>query len=130
MKITLEAKFGPGKYYIGDICYMMDDDIYHDTWGRKFNYEAGVFPVKDTKFAVANTAYGDGGYQGSDGREYSVDAGVIGVVPEILWSKEKGRNGDGGRIVEVKKELIFKTDEAGLFEITIDNEELVIDTND
>lgn len=120
-------RFGPGKYFVGDICYAIDDVIYHDLWGRENNYKDGVFKVNDVSFAVASTAFGDGGYVGSDGVKYSVDAGVIGVVPDSLWKKDAIPT--GGRIVVAKTSVTFSTFD-GRFTITVDEEVIEINTQD
>jgi hypothetical protein len=75
-----------GRYYVGDLCYVM-----HDVWdevcdlmfphGGRGVY--GKFKLNDGReFAVHPTAYGDGTYRDDMGREYSVDAGVIGCILE------------------------------------------------
>jgi len=74
-----------GTYYVGDLCYVM-----HPQWKEvcdlmfacdgnqvldgEFNLANGV------RFAVHSTAYGDGTYMDLDGREYPVDAGLIGCI--------------------------------------------------
>ena len=75
----------PGTYYVGDLCYVM-----HPQWKEvcnlmfaadghlvldgEFNLASGV------RFAVQSTAYGDGTYFDRQGREYPVDAGLIGCI--------------------------------------------------
>lgn len=75
----------PGTYYVGDLCYVM-----HPQWKEvcnlmfatdgggvlngEFNLANGV------RFAVSSTAYGDGTYQDRQGRNYPVDAGLIGCI--------------------------------------------------
>ena len=75
----------PGTYYVGDLCYVM-----HPQWKEvcnlmfavdgpgvldgEFNLSNGV------RFAISSTAYGDGTYQDQQGREYPVDAGLIGCI--------------------------------------------------
>ena len=76
-----------GKYYVGDLCYVM-----HPQWeevcellfaGRTdHGCNEGEFTLKNgVKFAIYNTAYGDGTYQDlwNDG-EYPVDSGSIGCI--------------------------------------------------
>ena len=75
----------PGTYYVGDLCYVMhpqwrevcdlmfacdDNRVLHG----EFNLANGV------RFAVQSTAYGDGTYYDDEGREYPVDAGLIGCI--------------------------------------------------
>ena len=75
-----------GRYYIGDLCYVM-----HDEWdeccdlffppgetGRGIN---GEFTLKDgRRFANFGTAYGDGTYRSSIGTNHCVDSGSIGCI--------------------------------------------------
>jgi hypothetical protein len=74
--------FGPGKFYIGDLCYVM-----HPEWDEVCDItidgskcKEGVFELSDGReFGMWGTAHGDGTY--SDGKnEYSVDSGTIGVI--------------------------------------------------
>ena len=73
-----------GKYYVGDLCYVMDNDEWDQVCsiiiqGNKvFD---GEFELKDgRKFAIYSTAYGDGLYNDYYGNEYSVDSGSIGCI--------------------------------------------------
>ena len=120
------AKFGPGKYFIGDICYALPDKIYDEIWGGKHKYEDGSYEG----FAVHGTAYGDGSYEGTDGVSYAVDAGVIGVTD---IGKEQ-RYDDAelnrlGKIVEVKDSLIMNCDDNGNFEFIVDGQSFEIITD-
>ena len=78
-------------FYVGDICHVLGDRIYHGIWGAH-GYEDGEWTDPETglSFAVAGTVYGDGTYFDEVGNEYPVDAGVIGVVPLELVEKEDG----------------------------------------
>ena len=76
-----------GTYYVGDLCYVM-----HPQWsevcGLMFNTGKGRDGVLDgefnlangVRFAVQGTAHGDGVYADNKGREYPVDAGLIGCI--------------------------------------------------
>lgn len=75
-----------GTYYVGDLCYVM-----HEQWeevcsllfaGRDdHNCNQGEFMLRDgTRFAIYNTAYGDGTYDDQSGRSYGVDSGSIGCI--------------------------------------------------
>ncbi len=121
--------FGPGKYFVGDICYALDEKIYHETWGTKYEFNDGSYDVTDdfgvqSTFVVASTAYGDGCYVGSDEVEYGVDAGVIGIVPVALWKKDEPT---GGRIVVAKTSISFSALN-GQFTIIVDGKTIKIDT--
>jgi hypothetical protein len=70
-----------GTYFIGDPCYIVpnDSDLWDDIL-TSTDYFANPYEVGETIMLCAcSTAYGDGVYPGSDGRQYSVDAGVIGA---------------------------------------------------
>lgn len=138
MQYILTSKKG---FYIGDICYVLSDEVYHDVWGSQNSYQDGRVQVGSYAFAVDRTAYGDGFYVDSTGKEYSVDAGVIGCVPFELIDMDKlhknydpGANpidilNDFGRFVEGSR-AEFKTDDNGIFTITVDNQiTIIIDTN-
>jgi hypothetical protein len=88
-KKTLRFEAPPGTYYIGDICYALGDKVYDRVFGG-MDYESGLYIQRDTNnfFLVDNTAFGDGCYTGSDGKEYGVDAGIIGIVPESCIEKD------------------------------------------
>ena len=73
----------PGIYYVGDLCYVL-----HDEWDEFCNLTingisllSGEFNLKDgRRFASYCTQYGDGTYKDYQGREYGVDAGLIGCI--------------------------------------------------
>lgn len=48
----------------------------------------GHFEYLGHPIFVHSTAYGDGQYEGTDGRSYSVDAGIIGAIPVELIEDE------------------------------------------
>ena len=75
-----------GKYYIGDLCYVM-----HDEWneccdlffppGEMGRSVEGEFTLKDgRRFASFGTAYGDGTYRSNIGTNHAVDSGSIGCI--------------------------------------------------
>lgn len=73
-----------GKYYIGDLCYVLSDEEWEQVCritivGNKCI--EGEFNLPDgRRFAMYNTAYGDGLYKDGNDREYSVDSGTIGCI--------------------------------------------------
>jgi hypothetical protein len=73
-----------GKYYIGDLCYVMDDAEWLEVCDltiRGSRVIDGEFQLKDgRKFAMYGTAYGDGTYHDHYGFSYSVDSGSIGCI--------------------------------------------------
>ncbi len=80
-----------GTYYIGDLCYVLGDDVYDNIFGGT-GYSPGIYSEKATRrvFLVGHTAYGDGRYPGSDGNSFAVDAGIIGICSKSLMAKNDG----------------------------------------
>ena len=76
-----------GRYYVGDLCYVMHDvwdevcDLFfppHEAAGRGHE---GEFVLRDgRRFASFNTAWGDGEYRSSINTLHSVDSGSIGCI--------------------------------------------------
>ena len=103
-----------GKYYIGDLCYVM-----HDRWDEfcaltinGHNVLDGEFNLKDgTRFATFSTKWGDGTYQDEQGREYGVDAGLIGCICVDDISPGELENIKDGHVVEFVQD--FSTFSAG-----------------
>lgn len=126
----MEAVVKSGKgFYIGDVCYVLGDRIYHGEWGRMHGYADGVWedPKSGFSFVVAGTAYGDGSYYDGEGHEYGVDAGVIGVVPLELVEKERGL--ELGRVI-YGGEAEFEVDD-GVFFVRVDGgDSVIIDTKE
>jgi len=85
-----------GKYYIGDLCYVMTDDEwleFCDITIRGTQVIDGEFQLKDgRRFATYGTAYGDGVYYDEYGHAYPVDAGLIGCIKVEDISAEKQDN--------------------------------------
>lgn len=113
-----------GKIFVGDISYAMDDQYYNGYWADLYGYSDGHYPVSEwnTSFAVFGTAFGDGSYLGSDSNRYSVDAGVIGLVPKELWKEDitDEELNKLGTVVEAN-ELNVEVNDKGTFFITGDN---------
>ena len=121
----------PGKYYIGDICYAFGDDpTYDDVWAGTFGGKDGHYTNGKKTFVVAGTAYGDGSYKGSDGREYLVDAGVIGIVNSALCNIEalRAAKGDGGAVYAFTQPVEVDMSERGIFRFRSGPFNLRIDT--
>jgi hypothetical protein len=73
-----------GKYYVGDLCYVMTNDEWDQVCSIIIQGNKvidGEFKLKDgRKFAIYSTSYGDGLYNDYYGNEYSVDSGSIGCI--------------------------------------------------
>ena len=86
MKIKrVEVIVPKGSYVIGDPCYAVPDKDWIALLETCNYFESPIGYVKDgmQKFPVLafGTKWGDGCYRGTDGNEYGVDAGLIGLVP-------------------------------------------------
>ena len=97
-----------GKYYVGDLCYVMSDDEWEEFCSITINGNKvidGEFQMKDGRlFATYGTAYGDGVYNDQYGNSYSVDAGLIGCIGVKDIRAEKYENLlDLGSIMEFDK---------------------------
>jgi hypothetical protein len=74
-----------GKYYIGDLCYVLNQPGEWDEFCKLTITAAkcldGEFILPDgRRFATYGTAYGDGQYPDNQGNSYGVDAGLIGCI--------------------------------------------------
>lgn len=78
-----------GRYYIGDLCYVLDGDKDHSIWDEVCditfdvcgNSIDGEHQLKDgRKFGMCRTMYGDGCYHSNTGVEHGVDSGTIGCI--------------------------------------------------
>jgi hypothetical protein len=90
-------KLAAGEYYIGDPCYILDEDQYDvlltetqffmqgsvDRGGVMFDKVTGKY------FSVFSTKYGDGCYRGNNGFTYGVDAGCISCIPVEMVSEPR-----------------------------------------
>ena len=74
-----------GKYYIGDLCYVVDNwEQYHKLFfpNQGGDQHIGIFTNDEgVKFANYGTAFGDGVYFDEERNEYAVDSGSIGCIP-------------------------------------------------
>lgn len=107
-----------GKYVLGDPCYAVPDDMWMP-WLENAKYEdnrlvlVGQTPSGHWVLGLS-TQYGDGGYLGSDGFEYGVDAGLIGLVPvEIATNLDRVGNAIDGTIIEFTQDTECSIDTDG-----------------
>lgn len=111
-------------FYIGDICYVLDDKVYSEWLRHGFDKSRGYFDVPDRGFgfAVDYTREGDGCYRDSSGRYYGVDAGVIGVVPLELAARKM--NLDLGNVFYCTGDCRFESSD-GNFRIKLPDGEFI-----
>ncbi len=81
-----------GTYYIGDPCYVFNNKDW-DRICKECLDELGIISIFKHKFFMEGTTYGDGTYHDNFGRNYPVDAGLIGAVPIELIAKKYMRVG-------------------------------------
>ena len=76
-------------FYIGDLCYALNEKVYDEVWGSN-NYEDGQYvdPKTKAEFAMVGTAHGDGEYESDVGAFFPVDAGIIGVADLSICDKD------------------------------------------
>ena len=97
-----------GRYYIGDLCYVMSDD-----WDEVCELTIkdckvinGEFEMKDgRRFAMYSTKYGDGMYRSNIGTKHAVDSGTIGciLVDDIIDIPKFEVDGKLGTVVTIDR---------------------------
>lgn len=91
-----------GKYYVGDLCYVMHpqwDEFCELTISGHETKEGEFSLANGTKFAFHGTAYGDGCYEDQFGDSYPVDAGLIGCI-KVKDINDPEADMEGGQIIE------------------------------
>ena len=126
--VSFSGGFAANIVYVGDLCYCLNDAVYQDAIELadpegKFDSIASGMHVEG---AFVSTDHGDGDYEGSDGRNYSVDAGIIGIVNITNASATEGEDFQSfsklGRVIKLPKygptQYEISRDSAGV--ITVD----------
>jgi len=94
--------FKAGKYYVGDLCYVVEK---HEDWMQLLNdtdyFRNDNQSYKGYPIFVASTAHGDGTFHDQFDNKYAVDAGIIGIMPFEAIEKE----GKGGNIIDFKEDF-------------------------
>ena len=119
----------PGRYFLGDPCYAVRDDIYYQCL-REDGLE-GAHSHEGHAWASAGTWGGDGLYESTPGKwQLGVDSGTLGAVPEALWKDdlkamkllEKRKL---GKVVVARKRVVFsvgaRTPEQRRFSYKVDD---------
>lgn len=98
MKLSEDYEFEPGNYYVGDLCYYLDDDRWEQLL-EVSKFEDGIYTLPDGRvFCWFGTAFGDGEYYDQKGRSYCVDSGTIGLIKVT----DNQKSVLGGNIIEFK----------------------------
>jgi hypothetical protein len=127
MEYTIKSKT---KFYIGDPCYVLPDEIYYDIWGDKHNFSQGEIkiPSQNTSFSVVPTVVGDGVFTGNyfvnryldSTNVFGVDSGTIAIIPIELCKDYI--DPDAGMIVNYTGEVSIELDD--------DNETIFVNWGD
>ena len=105
-----------GRYYVGDLCYVMHDawteavDLMFPSAAEGYKSVEGVLTLKDGRqFAIFSTSYGDGVYYDQWGKDYGVDAGSIGCILQ-KDIKDDTANIGLGNIVDFDQDFVVSSD--------------------
>lgn len=128
-KVSFNGGFLANMVYVGDLCYCLNYDVYQEAielanYEGKFDSTASGMHVEG---AFVSTQYGDGDYIGSDGKEYAVDAGIIGIVNITSAAATEGEDfkifSKLGRVIKLPKygptQYKISRDEAGTITVEI-----------
>jgi len=122
-KINETIKTDTKRVWIGDPCYVIQDELWGDVCDQVFkgNNEVGhIITVnyngKDLSFIQCGTLYGDGCYPSSSGFEYGVDAGCLAIVSEELVDRDSVLDNKLGKYFDIESGSIsLQTDGNGTF---------------
>lgn len=127
-----KIKVPAGTYYIGDLCYVIHDDVWDEVCEAMFpngqpNPKDGLLEVRGHQFISFSTMWGDGTYYGG-GHEFPVDAGLIGLISveslQVIGKNDFVNEAEGlGAIVTFDEDFICHSRDGWL---TFGN--IVIDT--
>ena len=128
-EVSFNGGFLANIVYVGDLCYCLNYDVYQEAielanYEGKFDSTASGMHVEG---AFVSTQYGDGDYIGSDGKEYAVDAGIIGIVDITSAAATEGEDfkifSKLGRVIKLPKygptQYKISRDEAGTITVEI-----------
>lgn len=100
-----------GKYYIGDLCYVMHKE-WDEVCGLFFKGRTdhgcnqGEFMLADgRRFACYNTRWGDGTYFDEARNRYPVDAGCIGCILVSDIDSDDANNIGSGNVHEMTRDF-------------------------
>jgi hypothetical protein len=103
-----QATLPAGSYYVGDICYVLDDEDLVD--------DADGFYTDGTHvFGSFLTAGGDGYFTDTLGHGYGVDAGNISIVPLAIIDEKHKKSVGLGHVFTFANEFQFGCDENNCF---------------
>lgn len=107
-----EVTVPAGTYFLGDPCYAIPEQDWMpllESCG--YFADRAVGEVHGHQVLAFGTRWGDGTYYDTDEREYSVDAGLIGLVPQDLYAgTERYDLGTLGQVVTFAQDVTASTD--------------------
>lgn len=99
MSENISMEFPAGRYWIGDLCYVIRDEwkeFCAKVFGNHDQENVGKIELDDGTVTWFHfTAYGDGTYFDQFGNMYGVDAGLIGIIA-VHDIKDHSQNYIGG----------------------------------
>lgn len=114
MKKEYTAKFPAGRYYIGDLCYVM-----HKEWEEVINLmypnrsndsvEGELTLADGRRFFYGSTAWGDGEFCDNRYGRYPVDAGLIGIIAVDNIAPEETENLQNGMVYTFEEDFSVYT---------------------
>lgn len=111
---NVEVTVPAGQYVLGDPCYAVPDEHWLPLLEtcQYFRNPIGTVKAGSRVFEVLGfgTRWGDGCYAGSNGKEYPVDAGLIGLVPIELVDNVSDHYDN---IVTFNRDTVCRADEDG-----------------
>lgn len=112
--------FPPGRYYVGDLCYVM-----HHRWeeicavwfdrspaGKKI--EDGHWQFNDGMVLFEHSTGADGLYVDTNGHEYPVDAALIGCIHEKWLDPNDVEQRANGQMIEMDEPFFCEGTEKGI----------------
>ncbi len=106
----MSVKFSAGRYYIGDLCYVIKEDNWDELLkqsgclGLDFKSDQWFGIFKDFKLYAGGTAHGDGVYRDNKGNEYAVDSGTLGII-SADWLDDENDANELGNIIEFAEDF-------------------------
>lgn len=80
----------PGRYYIGDPCYVFSDKTWDELISKCDVQDGEIMSFGGADFWSHSTAWGNGMYKDGNSVEYGVDSGLLGAVPIGLIDNPAG----------------------------------------
>jgi hypothetical protein len=97
----------PGKYYIGDPCYIFDAETWTRICDTFINGE--IVEIDGVKCWSHGTMHGDGEFQDQNGNTFGIDSGMFAAVPIELINNPAGE--DDGAIIDAPSGLTVEYDQ-------------------